>query len=225
MTKWKDIPVVKLGQLLEKKSWFNGSFRFSNELTEEQWENRTNVLPVIEEPRSIFITIPYKYTKVSFHVFYSNRGTFDIRYRQEIYTRKIRARTAKSYTEAIRKIESAVAILVPMMEKRSEIEEKQVTKIKRRKGIREKLQEEWGCKISGGSKYRQRDEEMWTYSVTEDFEIKFMMKDDKETENPLLVIYDVRGYFTSQDMKRFIEVMATSTTTVAARLGGNKGIG
>jgi len=221
MTKWKDIPVVKLGLLLEKKSWFNGSFRFSDKLTEEQWENRTNVLPVIEEPRSIFITIPYKYTKVSFHVFYSNRNTFDIRYRQEIYTRKIRARTAKSYTEAIRKIESAVAILVPMMERRSEKEEKLVKQTNRRKEIRKKLQEEWGCKIDARTEYR-KDEEMWTYFVTEDFEIKFMVKDDKETENPLLQIFDTRGYFTPQDMKRFIEVLATSTTAVAARLGGNK---
>ena len=221
MTKWKDIPVVKLGLLLEKKSWFNGSFRFSDKLTEEQWENRTNVLPVIEEPRSIFITIPYKYTKVSFHVFYSNRNTFDIRYRQEIYTRKIRARTAKTYSEAIRKIESAVAILVPMMERRSEKEEKLVKQTNRRKEIRKKLQEEWGCKIDARTEYR-KDEEMWTYFVTEDFEIKFMVKDDKETENPLLQIYETCGHFTPQDMKRFIEVLATSTTAVAARLGGNK---
>jgi len=219
--RWEDIPVVHLGRLLEKKSWFNGSVLFSNGVTKEQWEDRAKILPVIESPRSIFITIPYKYAKVSFHVFYSNRGTFDIRYRQEIYTRKIRARTAKTYTEAIRKIESAVAILVPMMEKRSEKEEKQVKQTKRRKRIRERLQEEWGCKIDARTEYR-KDEEMWTYFVTENFKMHFMVTNDKETENPLIEIYEICGYFTPQDMKRFIEVMATSTTVVTDRLCGGK---
>ena len=221
MQKWEDIPVVKLGKLLEKKSWFHGTYTFANDTTKSQWEDRENILPVIESPRSIFITIPYKYAKVSFHVGYSVRNTFDIRYRQEIWTRKIRDRTAKSYTEAINKIESAVVILIPMMEKLSEKLEMESKIIKRRTKIRKKLQEEWGCKINGKAKHR-KEEAIWTYSPTKDFEISFMVKDSKETKNILLKIYEIQGYFTPKDMKRFIEVMATSTTAVAARLGGKK---
>jgi len=221
MQKWEDIPVVKLGKLLEKKSWFHGTYTFSNNITKSQWEDRENILPFPESPRSIFITIPYKYAKVSFYVGYSVRNTFDIQYRQEIWTRKIRARTAKSYTEAINKIESAVATLIPMMEKRSEKLETESKIIKRRIKIRKKLQEEWGCKINGKSRYR-KEEAIWTYSPTKDFQISFMPIDDEETENILLSIYEIQGYFTPKDMKRFIEVMATSTTAVTARLGGKK---
>ena len=216
--KWEHIPVVKLSLLLEEKSWFNGSFRFSNEMTKEQWDNRENVLPIPESPRSVFITIPYKYAKVSFHVFFSNRGTFDIQYRQEIQTKKVRKRTARTLSEAVSKIESAVAILIPMMEIRSEKLKEQAKQIERRKKVREKLQEEWGCTICGKQKYGE-DEGMWSYFITEDFKIMFTLKDDKNTENPLLEIYALDGHFTSQDMKRFIDVLATSSTAVAARMG------
>ena len=216
--KWEHIPVVKLSLLLEEKSWFNGSFRFSNEMTKEQWDNRENILPVPESPRSVFITIPYKYAKVSFHVFFSNRGTFDIQYRQEIQTKKVRKRTARTLSEAVSKIESAVAILIPMMEIRSEKLKEQAKQIERRKKVREKLQEEWGCAIRGKQKYSE-DERMWSYFITEDFKIMFTLKDDKNTENPLLEIYALDGHFTSQDMKRFIDVLATSSTAVAARMG------
>lgn len=222
--KWEDIPCVGVTKILEKRDWFNGTIKFRHGITEEYWNGLSSSAEQVgQQPTDITISIPFKSgMNVSFWVEWccNRNGSHYFRITHNISMAYKKGKT-NTCEKVVQKIEDMLVEAIPRVEQmiaEKEAKEKEQAQYKQAMTDLAKSLE-----ISIEPKKYSANEHVWIYRNSKYFGVELSLKNYeaiKEGEEPLFVIEDIHGYFTQEDIKRFIEVLATSRTAVAARLTG-----
>jgi hypothetical protein len=218
--RWDEIPIIQLAKEMAKKQWFawgNCTFppykTYQESLTD--WMSLSNYKDRVQfQPQQMKIGLPFKSVHISFRIYFKNE-TSTIYYTQEIFSRRIRRRTARTCKEAIHKIEDAFSKLIPAMEAANTRKQYTIKMNNEQDVKREKLANDLGVVLSR----HESNSVCWLYQKTERFVMTIgLANKGTDGEEDLYSIRDIRGEFTKEDLKRFMETFSTSTTTVAAQM-------